>query len=202
MKPEIIRRFYPRDPRCPMVGGCNCGGPTTNIPEEYLYEEDLKRIKEWKEYKKQIEIKDKQSLEQVKNNPDPEYPWGCSPPASNYMEPQIHCLCAQQLVIRDKRNEKNNYLAFTPSITPTYTPAYTPSMTPRPEGLTDPSGSRILAPSIAPRPEGLTDPLGSRTFTPGITPLYSFFVENENLILGGLALITIIIMIIMFKKFN
>jgi len=182
MKQETIRRFYPRDPRCPMVGGCNCGGPTTDIPEEYLYEEDLKRIKEWKEYKKQREIKDKQSLEQVKNNPDPEYPWGCSPPASNYMEPQIHCRCAQQLAMRDKRDEKNNYLAFTPS------------MTPRPEGLTDPKVSRgitpILAPSITP------------ILAPSITPLYSLFINNENLIFGGLALLTIIIIILMFKKFK
>jgi hypothetical protein len=128
------------------------------------------------------------------------------------MEPQIHCRCAQQLAMRDKRkrDEKNNYLAFTPSITPTYTPtytpaytpAYTPSITPRPEGLTDPEVSRILAPSIAPRPEGLTDPSGSIAFTPSITPLYSLFINNENLIFGGLALITLIIMIIMFKKFK
>ena len=83
---------------------------------------------------------------------------------------------------------------------------FTPSITPRPEGLTDPEGSRgitpILAPSITPRPEGLTDPEESRAFTPSITPLYSLFINNENLIFGGLALITIIIIILMFKKFK
>lgn len=197
MKPEIISINYP-DPRCPKLNGCNCGGPSTDIPEEYLYEEDIKRIKEWKETKKQREIEKKQKLEQVKYNPDPKYPWGCSPPYPTYREPQIDCRCAQPTYIRDKRYEKNNDLVFTPSISP------------RPERLTDPEGSRaftpsitpILSPSVTPRPEGLTDPSGSRTFTPGISPLYSFFVKNENLILGGLALITIIIMIIMFNKFD
>ena len=91
----------------------------------------------------------------------------------------------------------DNIASFAPGITPVFAPGITPILAP---GITP-----IFAPSITPilasRPEGLTDPVGSRTFTPSITPLYSFFVENENLILGGLALITIIIMIIMFKKF-
>ena len=74
-----------------------------------------------------------------------------------------------------------------------------PAFTPRPEGLTDPEGSRGIAPAFTPRPEGITDPQGSRALEK--TSL-SFWAKYEYLILGGLALITIIIMIIMFKKFD
>jgi hypothetical protein len=200
MKPKIISINYP-DPRCPKLNGCNCGGPRTDIPEEYLYEEDIKRIKEWKETKKQREIEKKQKLEQVKNNPDPKYPWGCSPPHPAYREPQIDCRCAQPTYIRDKRYEKKeiNNSKFAPGITPVFAPGITPVFAP---GITPvfapditpvfaPGITPVYTPSITPRPEGLTE-----------NPALSFWTKYEYLILGGLALITIIIMIIMFKKFD
>lgn len=208
MKPKIISINYP-DPRCPKLNGCNCGGPSTDIPEEYLYEEDIKRIKEWKETKKQREIEKKQKLEQVKYNPDPKYPWGCSPPYPAYIEPQINCLCAQPTYIRDKRYEKKeiNNSTFAPSITPVFAPGIAPVFSP---GIT-PVFAPGIVPSFAP---GIVP-----SFAPGITPVYipsttprpeglteesflSFWTKYEYLILGGLALITIIIMIIMFKKFD
>ena len=200
MKPEIISINYP-DPRCPRVGGCDCGGYSTNIPEEYLYEEDIKKIKESKEFRKQRELKNQQTREEVKNNPDPKYPWGCSPPHPAYREPQINCRCAQPTYIRDKRYEKkeinNSTFApgiapvFSPGITPVFAPGIVPSFAPGIVPSFAPGITPVYIPSTTPRPEGLTE-----------ESFLSFWTKYEYLILGGLALITIIIMIIMFKKFD
>ena len=140
--------------------------------------------------------------EDVQNNPDPKYPMGCSF--------QVTCSCA--ICTR---------IDFTPGIAPGISPGIAPSIAPGIAPGIAPSIVPSIAPSFSPRPEGLTDPEGSSgitpVFAPGITPVYtpsmtprpeglteepflSFWNKYEYLILGGLALITIIIMIIMFKN--
>ena len=168
-------RNHDLDPRCPSACfHCQCDPEKRKLSQK-LYED-------------------------VQNNPDPKYPMGCSF--------QVACSCAlctrpdfapRPKGLTDPEGSSGIAPGIVPSITPgiapgiapVFAPGIAPVFAPGIAPVFAPGITPVYTPSITPRPEGLTE-----------DPALSFWNKYEYLILGGLALITIIIiiMIIMFKN--
>ena len=109
-------------------------------------------------------------------------------------------------VIYTQQPSSNPSIQPTPKLPP-YIISITPSapVAPRPEGLTDPEGSRSIVPSTTPRPKELTDSEGSRIIAPrpntskSPSPSPAKTIINgipDEYLFGGIAIFVILILLL------